>query len=53
VVEDDGAGFDESVVQLTSTGYGLVSMRDRAHALPGSLDIATTPGEGTTVQVVW
>jgi signal transduction histidine kinase len=53
LVEDDGAGFDVDEVKLTSTGYGLVSMRDRALGLPGSLDIATAPGEGTTVEVVW
>ena len=53
VIDDDGAGFDVDVAKLTSTGYGLVSMRERAAALPGSLDIDTAPGEGTTVKVVW
>ena len=53
VVEDDGAGFDETVVGLSSTGYGLVSMRDRARALPGVLNVTTALGEGTTVEAVW
>ncbi len=53
VVEDDGVGFDVGAARRSSTGYGLVSMCDRAHALPGSLDIATAPGQGTTVEVVW
>ena len=48
-VEDDGVGFDQS--RMTSDGYGLVSMRDRAGALGGRLDILSTPGrrEGATV----
>jgi signal transduction histidine kinase len=52
VVRDDGRGFD--VCEASSgTGYGLTSMRERALSLPGSFDVKSAPGEGTTVVVVW
>ena len=45
-VHDDGAGFDPS-----STGYGtgLQGMADRLAALGGTLDVRSTPGDGTTI----
>lgn len=52
VVRDDGAGFDPELVSRNG-GYGLVSMRDRAEALPGSLRVESSPGAGTTVEVTW
>ena len=48
VVEDDGAGFDPEAV---TRGFGLVSMRERAAALHGSLDLRSAPGRGTRVEV--
>jgi signal transduction histidine kinase len=45
-VEDDGRGFDTG---LTSSGYGLHGMRERAEILGGNIDVASSPGEGTTV----
>ncbi|MGR2751918.1 sensor histidine kinase [Agromyces arachidis] len=50
-VHDDGVGFD--VPPGGGGGYGLVSMRDRAAGLPGTLRIESAPGEGTTVTVSW
>lgn len=52
VVEDDGKGFDAGVLSGYG-GYGLVSMRDRATGLPGSYEITSEPGQGTTVEVTW
>lgn len=46
VVRDDGCGFD---LAAGSEGYGLVSMRERAQLLNGSLVVDSSPGEGTTV----
>ncbi|MGZ6543989.1 MAG: histidine kinase [Actinomycetota bacterium] len=45
-VTDDGRGFDPG-----STGYGtgLQGMADRLDALGGSLEVRSTPGQGTTV----
>ena len=45
-VADDGRGFDPAA---TPPGSGLRNMTDRVEALGGSLDVASTPGEGTTV----
>jgi signal transduction histidine kinase len=45
-VADDGAGFDATT---TSYGTGLQGMADRLSAQGGTLEVASTPGEGTTV----
>jgi signal transduction histidine kinase len=52
-VEDDGVGFDIEEVVPNANGYGLVSMRERAQALPGDLWLNSRPGSGTTVHVRW
>ena len=46
-VSDDGAGFDPA---RESEGQGLMSMRRRAHARGGSLEIESRPGGGTTIR---
>lgn len=51
-IVDDGAGFDVEA-GMASGGYGLVSMRERAKDLPGSIRIDSSPAEGTTVTVTW
>ena len=55
LVEDDGRGFNvhESNPnrQSMTTGFGLQSMRERAEALGGSVQISSSPGRGTTVKV--
>lgn len=45
-VEDDGVGFDAGAIEL---GSGTQNMRDRVAAIGGSLDVRSSPGEGTTV----
>lgn len=52
VVRDDGRGFDVDEA-LKGTSYGMTSMRDRAAALPGSFDVESCIGGGTTVVVMW
>jgi signal transduction histidine kinase len=47
-VVDDGAGFDDE--QLRS-GFGLVTMKDRAEALGGKLRIDSRLGVGTRVEL--
>jgi signal transduction histidine kinase/ligand-binding sensor domain-containing protein len=49
-VSDDGSGFDPGRAE-SSGGLGLISMRERAHQLNGTLQVATEPGHGTTIQV--
>jgi signal transduction histidine kinase len=46
-VVDDGRGFD---VATTTRGNGLTNMEDRLDALGGALDIASSPGRGTTLR---
>ena len=56
-VHDAGEGFDVGQAQARSgslgSGYGLVSMRDRASGLPGSFTISSEPGSGSVVTVTW
>jgi signal transduction histidine kinase len=50
-VRDDGQGFDPAGAD--SSRMGLKIMRERAEAIGASLEIDTTPGQGTSVQVIW
>jgi signal transduction histidine kinase len=47
-IKDNGSGFD---VSQPSDGNGLESMRGRAGRLGGDLELATQPGEGTTLKI--
>jgi signal transduction histidine kinase len=47
VIEDDGAGFDQRVVD--GSGIGLLGMRERLALIDGRLEIESRPGAGTTV----
>lgn len=49
-VADDGLGLDPNR-DVTRTGSGLVSMRERAELLGGSLSVSSTPGCGTHVEL--
>jgi len=46
MVADDGKGFDDSTV---SKSLGFLGMKERAQVCGGSLEIASIPGNGTTV----
>ncbi|MFQ1000402.1 sensor histidine kinase [Modestobacter sp. SSW1-42] len=52
-VEDDGRGFTPQALPVARAGYGLISMRERATALPGSLEVRSEPGGGAVVVVRW
>jgi signal transduction histidine kinase len=49
-VRDDGHGFDPTHRSVSARTLGLVSMRERAADLGGTLTIESTPGSGTTVR---
>ncbi len=49
---DDGIGIGEVARPSDGGGFGLVSMRERAGRLGGTLEIESSPGQGTCVQVV-
>ncbi|NGN68037.1 GAF domain-containing sensor histidine kinase [Streptomyces sp. A7024] len=50
-VRDDGAGFDPSAVRTAGRHLGLVSMRDRAAGVGGSLTVESAPGKGTVIEL--
>ena len=51
VVADDGVGFDLPATLRHSHRLGLTSMRERAEALGGTLEVVTAPGAGTRVEL--
>ncbi|ACZ40642.1 GAF domain-containing sensor histidine kinase [Sphaerobacter thermophilus] len=51
-VEDDGVGFaQEAIERDNGGGFGLMSIRERARLLRGTLDLSSAPGEGTRLVV--
>lgn len=50
-IRDDGRGFDTDQVPATSLGLGI--MRERASAIGATLQIDSSPGQGTTVTTMW
>jgi signal transduction histidine kinase len=50
-IQDDGIGFDPATVQ-GGGGLGLRSIAERVKQLDGTLRLESTPGGGTTVQVM-
>jgi signal transduction histidine kinase len=47
IVHDDGRGFDPAT---STTGVGLLGMRERVRALGGELLLASTPAHGTQLE---
>jgi len=50
-VTDDGSGFDPRTVRRAGRHLGLVSMRDRAGGVGGTLTVESAPGKGTTIEM--
>jgi signal transduction histidine kinase len=54
-IQDDGAGFEPSVLSyqgIGSGGFGLFSIRERLRPLSGRLKVESAPGRGTRVRLV-
>jgi signal transduction histidine kinase len=51
-VRDDGCGFDAEAAVAGGAGLGLLTMRERAEAAGGRVEVRSQPGEGTTVELV-
>ena len=52
IVEDDGGGFDvEQAFGASEKGFGLISMRERAALVAGTLAVESNPGAGATIVV--
>lgn len=52
IVEDNGGGFDvKQAYGANEKGFGLISMRDRAALVGGTLAVESNPGAGATIVV--
>lgn len=49
IIEDDGVGFDPSEKVTANRALGLIGMRERVVLVGGTLEIESTPDEGTTL----
>jgi signal transduction histidine kinase len=49
-VEDNGVGFDKSLLEIAK-GSGWPNIQSRIAYLKGSLDVETSPGNGTAVNI--
>ncbi len=51
VIEDNGSGFQAHEAGATHTGFGLTSIRERAHAIGGEVRIQSRLNQGTRIEV--
>jgi two-component system, NarL family, sensor histidine kinase UhpB len=49
-VRDNGVGFDTARPRKQGS-FGLAGLRERAYLVEGELNIASSPGQGTTIEV--
>ena len=49
-IDDDGVGFDPTTTE--ASGFGLVTMRERAAAMGGEFHLESAPDEGTRIEVI-
>jgi signal transduction histidine kinase len=52
-IEDDGKGFDPTVMDNDRDRFGLFTMRERVERVGGRLEIDSVPGGGTRVCVIF
>lgn len=51
-ISDDGRGFDLAAVEgAKGMRFGLLTMRERAESIGGTLEITSAPGHGTVVRL--
>jgi signal transduction histidine kinase len=49
-VEDNGKGFDTSVVQANKS-FGILGMKERVLSLRGNFELVTAPEKGTKIDI--
>jgi signal transduction histidine kinase len=49
IIEDNGVGFDPSIIQPDNKSLGLQGIHERAALFGGSLTIESKPGQGTSL----
>jgi signal transduction histidine kinase len=52
VIRDNGIGFDVGSTQAQAAGLGLVGIKERAALIGGRARIISSPGKGTTIEVL-
>jgi signal transduction histidine kinase len=50
-ISDDGRGFETAAIPAGHLGIGI--MTERAEAVQADIDVASSPGTGTTIRVTW
>ena len=50
-MEDNGVGFDESILRQPTVGIGLTSIRNRVDLLGGQFTLDSRPGRGTIISI--
>ncbi len=50
-VQDNGIGFDSTVIEHTNSGLGIAGMRERVRSVDGQFSVVSAPGEGTEIEV--
>jgi two-component system sensor histidine kinase UhpB len=50
-IEDDGKGFDGNGERRAKSGYGLITMRERAEAVGGAFEASSASGRGARITV--
>jgi two-component system, NarL family, sensor kinase len=50
-IEDDGCGFNPTCELGRTSGFGLLSISERAELARGLIEVTSSPGRGTTVVV--
>jgi signal transduction histidine kinase len=52
LIHDNGIGFDAESTQVQTIGLGLIGIRERAVLAGGRARIISSPGKGTTIEVL-
>jgi len=51
VVEDEGRGFDFSSIDPSTSGFGLLNVRERIEAFDGSMQVTSEHEQGTRISI--
>ena len=51
IIEDNGVGFDPDAVPQHDSRWGLLGMRERGKLLSGTVEVESSPNQGTTIYV--